>query len=193
MQKYAFRAVVACLAVALFASASPAALSPEQYKCQNTAAKQSRKLFKKIFISRERIHREVDELVNKTLPKRVEEYLRGPAFEQEAESVLNATIDNVMARPLDELIGQFDAIRFEDLKSQISNRLIEILRSEALSTSLSIQVTDAIDRLRPQTLGAVMQQLDSNSAAQVSTSLNTASMPRALRTRRTSFSPVCQR
>jgi len=129
-------------------------------------------LFKKIFISRERIHREVDELVNKTLPKRVEEYLRGPAFEQEAESFLNATVDNVMARPLDELIGQFDAIRFEDLKSQISNRLVEILRSEALSTSLSIQVTDAIDRLRPQTLGAVMQQLDSNSATQVKSLLS---------------------
>ena len=46
-------------------------------------------LFKKIFISRERIHREVDDLVNKTLPKRVEEYLRGPAFEQEAETFLN--------------------------------------------------------------------------------------------------------
>ena len=124
-------------------------------------------LLKKIFISRERIHREVDDLVNKTLPKRVEEYLRGPAFEQEAEAFLNATVDNVMGRPLDELIGQFDANRFEDLKSQISNRLVELLRSEALSTSLSIQVTDAIDRLRPQTLGAVMQQLDSNSAAQV--------------------------
>ena len=124
-------------------------------------------LLKKIFISRERIHREVDELVNKTLPKRVEEYLRGPAFEQEAEAFLNATVDNVMARPLDELIGQFDAMRFEDLKSQISNRLVEILRNESLTTSLSIQVTDAIDRLRPQTLGAVMQQLDSNSAAQV--------------------------
>jgi uncharacterized membrane protein YheB (UPF0754 family) len=120
-------------------------------------------LFKKIFISRERIHREVDELVNKTLPKRVEEYLRGPAFEQEAEAFLNATIDKMMARPLDELIGQFDAIRLGDLKVQISNRLLEILRSEALSTSLSIQFSDAMDRLRPQTLGAVIQQIDSNS------------------------------
>src|SRR5689334_3792235 len=120
-------------------------------------------LLKKIFISRERIHREVDELVNKTLPRRVEEYLRGPAFEQEAEGFLNATIDNVMARPLNELIGQFDSIRFEDLKSQISNRLVEILRSEALSTSVSMQVGDAIDRLRPQTLGSLMQQVDSNS------------------------------
>src|ERR1044072_524311 len=123
-------------------------------------------LFKKIFVSRERIHREVDELMNKTLPRRVEEYLRGPAFEQEAETFLNATVDNVMARPLNELIGQFDSIRFEDLKSQISNRLVEILRSEALSTSLSMQVEETIDRLRPQTLGALMQQLDSNSTTQ---------------------------
>jgi uncharacterized membrane protein YheB (UPF0754 family) len=129
-------------------------------------------LFKKIFISRERIHREVDELVNKTLPNRVEEYLRGPAFEQEAEAFLNSTIDNVMARPLDELIGQIDSNRFEDLKSQMSDRLIEILRSEALSTSVSIQVTDAIDRLRPQTIGAVMQQLDSNSATQAKSFLS---------------------
>jgi hypothetical protein len=120
-------------------------------------------LLKKIFISRERIHREVDELVNKTLPRRVEEYLRGPAFEQEAETFLNATVDKVMARPLNELIGQFDSIRFEDLKSQISNRLVEILRSEVLATSVSLQVSDAIDRLRPQTLGALMQQVDSNS------------------------------
>jgi uncharacterized membrane protein YheB (UPF0754 family) len=122
-------------------------------------------LIKKIFISRERIHREVDELVNKTLPKRIEEFLRGPAFEQEAEAFLNSTIDNVMARPLDELLGQFDAMRFDDLKLQISNRLIEILRSEALSTSVSTHFSEVIDQLRPQTLGSVMQQFDSNSGA----------------------------
>ena len=121
-------------------------------------------LIKKIFISRDRIHREVDELVNKTLPNRVEEYLRGPAFEQEAEAFLNATIDNVMARPLDELVGQLDYIKFEDLKSQISSRFIEVLRSETLSTTVSIQINEVIERLRPQTLGSVMQQLDSNSA-----------------------------
>jgi uncharacterized membrane protein YheB (UPF0754 family) len=120
-------------------------------------------LFKKIFISRERIHREVDDLVNKTLPKRVEEYLRGPAFEQEAEAFLNATVDNVMVRPLDELIGQIDSIKFEELKSQVANRLIEILRSEILFTSISIHFTDAMDRLFPQTIGSVMQQIDSRS------------------------------
>ena len=35
---------------------------------------------KKIFISRERIYYEVDDLVNNNLPRRVEEYLRGDAF-----------------------------------------------------------------------------------------------------------------
>src|ERR1051325_1572511 len=129
-------------------------------------------LFKKIFISRERIHREVDELVNKTLPKRVEEYLRGEAFEQEAQAFLNATIDNVMARPLNELIGQFDTIRFEDLKSQISSRLIELLRSEALSTSVSIYFSDALDRLAPQTVGEVMNQIDPRTIEQAKGLLN---------------------
>ena len=120
-------------------------------------------LFKKIFISRERIHREVDDLVNKKLPRRVEEYLRGPAFEQEAEAFLNATIDKVMARPIDELIGQIDAVKFEELKNQLTNKLVEILRSELLFTSISIQFTEAIDRLFPQTIGSVMQQVDSRS------------------------------
>jgi uncharacterized membrane protein YheB (UPF0754 family) len=123
-------------------------------------------LFKKIFISRERIHREVDDLVNKTLPRRVEEYLRGPAFEQEAEAFLNATIDNVLARPLEELIGQIDTIKFEDLKQQVANRLVEILRSESLFTSVSIYFTDAIDRLFPQTIGSVLLQLDPRSVDQ---------------------------
>lgn len=121
-------------------------------------------LFKKIFISRERIHREVDDLVNKTLPKRVEEYLRGPAFELEAEAFLNSTVDNVMARPLDELVGQFDSGKFDELKTKVTNRLLELLRSEGLSTSISAYFSDAIDRLHPQTLGSVMQQLDAESA-----------------------------
>jgi uncharacterized membrane protein YheB (UPF0754 family) len=123
-------------------------------------------LIKKIFISRERIHREVDDLVNKTLPNRIEEYLRGPAFEQEAEAFLNTTIDNVMARPLNELIGQFDSMKFDDLKQQVTQRLLQFIRSEGLSTSVSIYFTDAMDRLSPQTLGSLMQQIDPRSIDQ---------------------------
>jgi uncharacterized membrane protein YheB (UPF0754 family) len=120
-------------------------------------------LLKKIFISRERINREVDELVNKTLPRRVEDYLRGPAFEQEAEAFLNSTIDNVMARPLNELIGQLDAAKLDQLKEQITDRLLEVVRSEGLSTSFSAYFTDLIEGLRPQTLRATLLQVDPES------------------------------
>jgi uncharacterized membrane protein YheB (UPF0754 family) len=120
-------------------------------------------LFKKIFISRERIHREVDDLVNKTLPRRIEEYLRGEAFEQEAETFLNTTIDNVMARPLNELIGQFDSAQLGRLKAQLTDRLLDMIRSEGLSNSVARHITEAIDQLRPQTLGEVLEQVDSRS------------------------------
>ena len=120
-------------------------------------------LIKKIFISRERIHREVDELVNKTLPKRIEEYLRGPAFEQEAESFLNATIDNVLARPLNELVGQIDSTRFDSIKQEITSRIIELAKSEELSASVATYAREALERFRPQTLGAALQQLDPDS------------------------------
>ncbi|MGI9065549.1 MAG: DUF445 family protein [Pyrinomonadaceae bacterium] len=117
-------------------------------------------LIKKIFISRERIHREVDELVNKTLPKRIEEYLRGQAFEQEAEAFLNSTIDNVLARPLNELVGQMEEEKFESIKLQITNRLLEFAKSEELASSVSAYVRDAIERFRPQTLGSALQHVD---------------------------------
>jgi uncharacterized membrane protein YheB (UPF0754 family) len=117
-------------------------------------------LIKKIFISRERIHREVDELVNKTLPRRIDEYLRGPAFEQEAEAFLNSTIDNVLARPLNELVGQIEAEKFDSIKQQITNRIMELARSEDLSNSVSTYVSDALQRFKPQTLGSALQQVD---------------------------------
>jgi uncharacterized membrane protein YheB (UPF0754 family) len=117
-------------------------------------------LIKKIFISRERIHREVDELVNKTLPTRIEEYLRGPAFEQEAEAFLNATIDNVLARPLNVLVGQIESEKFDSIKREIANRIIELIKSEELSVSVSTYVREAIERFRPQTLGEALQHVD---------------------------------
>ncbi|HKO99967.1 MAG TPA: DUF445 family protein [Pyrinomonadaceae bacterium] len=117
-------------------------------------------LIKKIFISRERIHREVDELVNNTLPRRIEEYLRGPAFLQEAEAFLNSTIDNVLARPLNELIGQMEPEKFDSIKGQITERILEFIQSQELSTSLSNYIHDGLERLRPQTLGAALEHVN---------------------------------
>jgi uncharacterized membrane protein YheB (UPF0754 family) len=128
--------------------------------------------FKKIFVSRERIHREVDELVDKTLPRRVEEYLRGEAFEQEAESFLNSTIDGVLARPINELVGQIEPDKLEMLKDQVAGRILALARSPELSTSVSAYATDALERLRPHTLRALLQHLNPESAPRLKSFLS---------------------
>ena len=58
-------------------------------------------------------------LVNDSLPKRIEETLRGDFFAQEAKGFLDTTIENTMARPLPELIGKIAPEQLESLKAQI--------------------------------------------------------------------------
>src|SRR5918911_181362 len=93
--------------------------------------------FKKIFVSRDKIHREVDEMVNNTLPRRVEEFLRGEAFEQEAESFLETTIDDVLARPMNEIVGQIAPDKWEAIKDQITERALTLARSPEMATTVS--------------------------------------------------------
>jgi uncharacterized membrane protein YheB (UPF0754 family) len=118
-------------------------------------------LIKKIFISRERIHGEVDELVNKTLPLKIEEYLRGEAFAEDAQAFLGDTIDDVLARPVNELVGQIAPDKLELIKEQITGRVVEIAQSQALATSVSAYATDALESLRPLALRDVLQRTHS--------------------------------
>jgi uncharacterized membrane protein YheB (UPF0754 family) len=120
--------------------------------------------FKKIFISRERIHTEVDDMVNKTLPRRVEEFLHGEAFEQQAEEFLNTTIDNVLARPVNELVGQIAPDKLEMIKDQVTGRILHLARGAELQTTVSAYATDAMERLRPHTLRALLQHISPESA-----------------------------
>ncbi|HJQ33899.1 MAG TPA: DUF445 family protein [Pyrinomonadaceae bacterium] len=123
--------------------------------------------FKKIFISRERIHQEVDDLVNKTLPRRVGEFLSGEAFEHQAEEFLNSTIDGVLARPVNELVGNIAPERLEMIKDQIAGRILSLVRSAELSTSVSAYATDALQRVRPHTLRALLEHARPDSAEQI--------------------------
>jgi uncharacterized membrane protein YheB (UPF0754 family) len=123
--------------------------------------------FKKIFISRERIYYEVDDLVHSTLPRRVDEYLRGSAFAQEATTFLNATVDNFMTRPLGELVGQVSSERFEVIRREAGARFVALARSPELAKSISTYLADAIERLRPQTLRDLLETLNPESAPRV--------------------------
>ncbi len=120
--------------------------------------------FKKIFVSRERIHHEVDDMVNKTLPRRVEEFLHGEAFEQEARGFLDQTIDNVLARPLNELVGQLEPDKLALIKEQITGRILALARGSELATTVSAYATDALARLRPHTIRALLEHASHDSA-----------------------------
>lgn len=124
-------------------------------------------LIKKIFISRERIHREVDDLMNNTLPRRVDEYLRGPAFEQEAEAFLSATIDKLLTRPLNEIVGQLETEKLGLIKAQVAERIVELARSAELSDSVSNYLADALRELRQQTLGSALERMNPETASRL--------------------------
>jgi uncharacterized membrane protein YheB (UPF0754 family) len=127
--------------------------------------------FKKIFISRERIFHEVDDLVHSTLPRRVDEYLRGPAFAQEATSFLNATIDNLMTRPLNELVGQVSSERFETIKQEAGLRVVAMARSPELAKSVASYLTEAVARLQPKTLRELLEAVNPESVPRLKTFL----------------------
>lgn len=113
--------------------------------------------FKKIFVSRDKIHREVDDMVNSTLPRRVEEYLRGEAFEQEAERFLDSTVDGLLARPINELLGQVAPDKLELIKAEITARILALAQSPELARSVSAYTTDALERIKPHTLRALLE------------------------------------
>jgi len=122
---------------------------------------------KKIFISRERIYQEVDDLVHATMPRRVDEYLRGSAFASEATNFINATVDNFMSRPLSELVGQVSSERFEAIRREAGARFVAMARSPELANSVSNYLNDAVARLRPQSLRELLETLNPESAPRV--------------------------
>jgi uncharacterized membrane protein YheB (UPF0754 family) len=122
---------------------------------------------KKIFVSRDAIHREVDEMVNSTLPRRVEDFLRGEAFEQEAERFLDSTIDGLLARPINEIIGQIAPDKLETIKNEISGRVLALAQSPELAASVSAYATEALARIKPHSLRALLELTNPDSAARL--------------------------
>lgn len=115
--------------------------------------------FKKIFVSRDNLLDEVDDLVNESLPRRLEETLRGEFFAEEARNFIGGAIDNAVARPLPEVVGKIAPDQLEKLKAQISKSILSVLQGDEMMRSVSAYLTDALENLRPHSLGALLQTL----------------------------------
>lgn len=127
--------------------------------------------FKKIFVSRDNLLREVDDLVDDSLPKRIEETLQGDFFAEEAAAFVNKTIDNTLARPLPDLIGTIEHEHLESLKRQLTQSTLTLLRSQEMQHSISAFLTDALAQIRPQRIGNVLTSLHTDAAGEIKNAL----------------------
>lgn len=112
---------------------------------------------KKIFVSRDTLLGEVDDLVNESLPKRIEETLRGDFFAEEAFRFIDTSIDTALARPLQSLIGQIAPNQLERVKAQITKSVIALLQGEEMQKSISAYLADSLHKIRPHSLDAILQ------------------------------------
>ncbi len=115
--------------------------------------------FKKFFVSRDTLLNEVDDLVNESLPKRIEETLKGDFFAAEAGSFINTTIDNALSRPLPEVIGKVNPEQLDRLKTQVTNSIIKLLRGEEMRSSVSAYVTDTLQKFRPHSIDSILRNV----------------------------------
>ena len=115
--------------------------------------------FKRIFVSRENLLKEVDDLVNENMPKRIEETLRGEFFEREARNFLDGAIDNALGRPLPDIIGKIAPDQLERLKTQITKSVVSVLQGDEMQNSISAYLTDTLEKIRPHSLDAILQTI----------------------------------
>lgn len=115
--------------------------------------------FKKIFVSRDNLIGEVDDLVNESLPKRIEETLRGDFFAQEAKIFLDTAINNAAAQPLPEILGKIAPEQLDRLKAQINRGILSVVQGEEMQNSISAYLTDTLQKIRPHSMDAILQTI----------------------------------
>ncbi len=128
--------------------------------------------FKKIFVSRENLLGEVDDLVNESLPRRIEETLKGDFFAEEARNFIDSSIDSALARPLPEVIGKINPDQLERLKEQIAKAALSLLRGDEMMRQVSAYLTDTIAQFRPHSVDSIMRALHPESEAKLKSMLS---------------------
>ncbi|HEX6126308.1 MAG TPA: DUF445 family protein [Pyrinomonadaceae bacterium] len=128
--------------------------------------------FKKIFVSRENLLGEVDDLVNESLPRRIEETLKGDFFAEEARNFIETSIDSALARPLPDVLGKIDPDQLERLKEQITRAVLSLLRGDEMMRHVSAYMTDTLAQFRPHSIDSIMRALHPESETKLKSMLS---------------------
>ncbi len=115
--------------------------------------------FKKIFVSRETLLGEVDDLVNESLPKRIEETLNGTFFAQEARNFIGSSIDNALSKPLPVVIGAVAPEQLARLKEQVTKSVLSLLQSDETMSGVTSYIRETLEKLRPHSIDAILQTI----------------------------------
>lgn len=115
--------------------------------------------FKKIFVSRETLLGEVDDLVNESLPKRIEETLNGTFFAEEARNFIGSSIDNALSKPLPVVIGAVAPEQLARLKEQVTKSVLSLLQSDETMSGITSYIRETLEKLRPHSIDAILQTI----------------------------------
>jgi len=115
--------------------------------------------FKKIFVSRENLLAEVDDLVNESMPRRIEETLKGTFFVEQAREFITTNIDNALAKPLPAVLGKIAPEQLDRLKDQITRSILGLLQSEKTRSGISRYLRETLQKFRPHSIDAILQML----------------------------------
>ena len=126
---------------------------------------------KKIFVSRDTLINEVDDLVNDSLPKRLEETLQGDFFAEEAESFVSKTIDSTLAKPIPVLIGTVAPEQLESFKNQVARSILSVLQGDEMQNSISSYLTDTLEKMRPQNIGELLHKVHPEASIKIKLTL----------------------
>ncbi|MFV0388092.1 MAG: DUF445 domain-containing protein [Pyrinomonadaceae bacterium] len=129
---------------------------------------------KKIFVSRENLLKDVDELVDESLPKRLEETLQGDFFAEESKRFVIKAIDKNLERPLPEIVEQISPQQLAGLKNQISNALLSLLKSEKMQKAIKTVLTQTFDKIKRMPLGELIENTYPNASISLKRSLSKA-------------------
>ena len=127
--------------------------------------------FKKIFVSRETLLAEVDELVTDSLPKRIEETLRGAFFAEEARAFIGSSIDNALAKPLPVVLGTVNPDQLTRLKDQVTKSVLSLLQSAQTMSGITNYLHETLEKLRPHSIDAILQIIHPESEDKLKTLL----------------------
>jgi len=128
--------------------------------------------FKKMFVSRENLLGEVDDLVNESLPRRIEETLKGDFFAEEARSFIDTSIDNVLERPLHDVVGKINPDQLDRMKDQITEAAMSLLRGDEMMRQISAYVTDTLAQFHPHSIDSIMRALHPESEEKLKSMLS---------------------